>query len=248
MKLVHCMGGMLLACMLCSGPALAAEGDFILKGGQAYRVDGGKKTPLKNCEPQEAQTETGTWSWIRVDSGESEEMKGSENGVYFFHGKEGKPAGFIPIKEEASSCRIYFSPSGEKLLLSWGMEYIQHLSLYVIDKNKGFINKASFDIAGPPIWIDHHRFIFNSVNTSKGLRAEGKFDSWWTSVVLYDSAIDERIVIKEATATKDYSINDYNDSDGSIIILESSVKNKNDWKDDDKVKDVEIKVPAPAAG
>ena len=240
--------GVLLGCVLCAGAAHAAVGDYILKGGKAFRVDGGKETPLKDCEVQMADTEAGPWAWILIDPAQSDEMKGSKGGIYFFRGKENAPAGFLPVKEEAVSCRVTFSPSGEKLLVSWGMEYIRHLSLYFIDKGKGFVRKASFDAAGPPLWVDPHRFVLNAVNIGKGPRVKGRFDVWWSSVVLYDSVENERIVLKEATATEDYTVNGCDTEKGMLDVLENSVKDVKDWGDDAKVKDTELKLPIPAAG
>ncbi len=240
--------GVLLACVLCAGVAHAAEVNYILKGGKACRVTGGKVMPLKDCEVQRVDTEAGPWAWILVDPTQSEEMKSSEGGIYLFSGKGDMPAGFLPVKEEASSCRVTFSPSGEKLLVSWGMEYIRHLSLYVIGKGKDFIKKASFDVAGPPVWVDSHRFVFNAIDTGKGARVKGRFDLWWSSVVLYDSVENERIVIKKATATTDYTLNDCDTKNGTLDVLESSVKAVKDWEDDAKVKDTELKIPVPPAG
>ncbi|MBQ2476146.1 MAG: hypothetical protein II515_02620, partial [Desulfovibrio sp.] len=90
----------------------------MLKEGKAFRMDSGRETLLKDCELKQAETEAGTWSWVLVDPAQSEDMKGAEGGVYLFRGKETRPAGFLPVKEEASSCRLFFSPSGEKLVLS----------------------------------------------------------------------------------------------------------------------------------
>ncbi len=248
MKLVRCILGTVMACVLSAWAAFAAGGDFVLKEGKAFRTDGGRQTPLKDCEPQRAETEAGTWSWILVDPAQSPELKGAEGGVYLFRGKDGSPATFLPVKEEASSCRLFFSPSGEKLVLSWGMEYIQHLSYYELEGGKGFVSKATFEAQGPAIWVDPHRFAITSVDTAKGARAAGKFDLWWSSVVLYDSVEKERIVIKEAAATRNYVVNGVNDGNGTLDVFESSVKAPKDWADESKVKDEELSVPIPAAG
>ena len=101
MKLVRCILGTVMACVLSAGAAFAAGGDFVLKEGKAFRTDGGRQTPLKDCEPQRAETEAGTWSWILVDPAQSPELKGAEGGVYLFRGKDGSPATFLPVKEEA---------------------------------------------------------------------------------------------------------------------------------------------------
>ena len=240
-----------LACVLTAsfaGEVRAAEGNYLLKDGKAYRVDGGREKLLAGVEVQRADTVAGPWSWIVVDPGQSAGMEGSESGIRFFRGVDARPAGFLPVAEEAGSCRLYFSPSGDKLLVSRGYEYIQHLSLYLIDKEKGFVKKASFEVAGPPFWVDPQRFAFNAVDAKKGPRAEGKFDLWWSSVVIYDSAENERIVIRKATATTDYTLNGCDTENGTLDVMESTVKVVTDWKDDSKVKDTELKIPVPAAG
>ena len=248
MKIVCQICLLLSACLLCAGAAHAAVGDYILKDGKAFHVDGGTETPLKDCEPQTVSTDVGLWSWILVDPAQSEAMKGSEGGVYFFRGEDKKPAGFLPIKEEASSCRLYFSPSCVKLLVSWGMEYIQHLSLYFLDKDRGFVKKASFEVAGPPAWIDYHRFVINSIDTGRGARVRDRFDLWWSSVALYDSVGNEKIVLKKATATRDYTFSGYDEADDELEIWESSVTDVQDWGDENKVKDTKLRLSVPAAG
>lgn len=235
---------------LCLAPALApaAEGDYLLKVGKVYRVDGGRERPLEDTEPQRADTGAGPWAWVLVDPGESPEMEGSEGGVWFFRGKEERPAGFLPIEEEAGSCRLTFSPSGDKLLIAWGMEPIKHLSLYFIDKDKGFVKKASFASQGPPFWVDPHRFAFTSVEPGKGARARDRFDLWWSSAKVYDSATGETAAVREASATRNYSVSGYDPEAGALTIWESSVKDEKDWGDDERTEEGEITVPVPAAG
>ena len=43
--------------VLCLAPALApaAEGDYVLKAGKVYRVDGGGERPLEDAAPQRAE-------------------------------------------------------------------------------------------------------------------------------------------------------------------------------------------------
>lgn len=57
--------------VLCLAPALAlaAEGDYELKAGKVYRVDGGGERPLEDVEPQRADTDAGPWAWVLVDPG-----------------------------------------------------------------------------------------------------------------------------------------------------------------------------------
>ncbi len=236
------------ACVLAApfaGSVQAAEGDYFLKDGKAYRVDGGVEKLLEGVDVQRADTNAGPWSWITVDPGQTPEMAGSKSGICFFRGGDARPAGFLPVAEEAASCRLYFSPSGDKLLVSWGYEYIQHLSLYLIGKEKDFVKKASFEIAGPPFWVDPQRFAFNAVDAKKGPRAEGKFDLWWSSVALYDTMKNSLTVLKQASATADYAVTGCDMKAGALEIMESTVKEVKDWADDDKVGDREIRLNVP---
>ncbi len=244
------MLALLLACVLsapCVDVVQAAEGDYLLKDGKAYRADGDMERLLEDAEVQRTDTGAGLWSWIVVDPGQSAGMQGSESGICFFRGVDARPAGFLPVAEEAGSCRLYFSPSGDKLLVSWGYEYIRHLSLYLIDKEKGFVKKASFEVAGTPFWVDPQRFAFNAVDAKKGLRAEGKFDSWWSSVTLYDSMTNSLTVLKQATSTADYVITGFDQETGALEIMESTVEEAKDWADDDAVRDREIRLTVPTA-
>ena len=229
-----------------AGKNVSPAGTFLLKGGKVYRVVKGEMKPLEGVEPQRADTDAGPWAWIVTDP-EAPGMEGSEPGVLFFRGDEGKPAGFLPVEGAADFCRAAFSPSGEKLLLSWGGLPIKHLDLYFIDKDKGFVKKASFDTLGPPVWVDAHRFAFGAVDRGKGPRAEGRFDLWWSSVMLHDSATGETAAVREANATKDYDVAGYDPEAGALNVTETFVKEAQDWEDEDKIDSREIAVPIPAA-
>ncbi|MBQ3893414.1 MAG: hypothetical protein II737_08490 [Mailhella sp.] len=238
------------ACVLAApfaGAVQAAEGVYLLKDGKAYRADGGTEKLLEGVDVQRADTSAGPWSWIAVDPGQDPEMEGSKSGICFFRGGDARPAGFLPVAEEAASCRLFFSPSGDRLLVSRGYEYIQHLSLYLIDKEKGFVKKASFEVAGPPFWVDPQRFAFSAVDAKKGPRAEGKFDLWWSSAALYDSMKNKLTVLRQATATADYAVTGCDRKSGMLEVMESSVKDVKDWADEDKVDDKELRFPVPKA-
>lgn len=250
----------LLACALCAGGAWGAEGDYVLKGGKGYRVDKAKDRLIEMGENirrpedegtfpciQRADTDAGLISCVLVDP-EFEGMEGSEGGICFFLGEDEKPAGFLPIKEDAGASMLDFSPSGEKLLISHGIEAKQDLRYYVVDAaKKSFVKEKSFTSMGPFAWIDAHRFIFVAVDEGKGLRS-GTEDTWWTSPSLYDSVEDHLTVIKEAEATKNYVIAASDFEEGTLVIIEYSVKDEKDWADEDKVEEKELTVPIPAAG
>ena len=236
---------LLLAGALCTGAAWAEMGDYVLKDGKVYRVDGGKEKLLPDDEPQRFNTDAGLFSWILVDPELSDGMKGSKTGIYFFLGEDEKPLAFLPM-EQAGACMMEFSPSGEKMLISRGVEVWQDLMLYFIEGGK-FVKKKSFVSAGHSFWIDPHRFIFTSVDKSRGPRTKDE-DDWWNSLSMYDTIEDELTVLKEATEKKNYFITGYDEDKGVIELNEASVKDKKDWSDPDKIEYKEITVEIPAAG
>ncbi len=242
----------LLAFMLCALGALApararaAEGDYILKDGNIYRVDGGKERLLEDESPQSGATDAGIWSWVQVDP-EYEGMEGSEGGVYFFLGEDEKPAGFLPM-ESAGSCELAFSPSGEKLLVNRSAGDKQDLGLYLVDAaKKTFVRQRSFVGIGVCFWVDPHRFIYNRIDEDRGIR-KGSEDIGWYSAVLYDSVENAPVVIKEASATKNYLLAGFEHETGTLELHEVFVKDEKDWADGEKIDSREITAPIPAAG
>ena len=239
--------------VLCAGAALAAEGDYILKDRQVYRVDGGKETLLEDEEAQWAGTDAGVWAMILVDPELSEEMKGSEAGIYFFRGEEAKPAGFLPMKN-AGTCALEFSPSGEKVLISCGTDTKRDLGFYLIEDGCRFVKKASFSSLGRFFWIDPHRFVFGNVDESKGPRMkEWTFrgnEGWWCSVAMYDTLESELTVFEEATATstRNFVVTGCDDESGTLEIWEHFVKDEKDWEDEGKIEERDFRIPIPAAG
>ena len=248
---------LLLAFTLLSGAAFAAEGDYILKDRQVYRVDDGKETLLEDEEAVWVGTDgtdDGLWAWILVDPELSEEMKDSEPGIYFFRGLEAKPAGFLPMKG-AGVCALEISPSGEKLLISAGGEAKRELSYYVIDaENKTFTQKTVFDSAGRCFWIDPHRFVFGSVDEEKGNRMKDweyrGDEAWWCSVAMYDTIEESASIFGQAAATetRNFTVTECDRDSGTLEIWEHFVKDAKDWEDEAKIEDRDFRIEIPAAG
>jgi len=230
-----------LTLALGAGTACAGGDGYVFRDGKACRVDGGKVRVLKDAPSGSVSTEAGLWSWIVVDPAGSGEMKGSAGGIYFFSGRDANPAGFLPVEEEAESCRLYFSPSGKMLLVAWGMEYIQHLSLYAID-GRNFAKKASFEVSGPAFWIDAGRFAFTLVDPARGPRAEGRYDMWWSSAAVYDVAKAKLAFVRKATPVACYAVTGADAESGTLKLWETSVQRVQDWKDEDGVSEREIAV------
>lgn len=247
----------LAALTVCAGTAFAAEGDYIIRGRQVYRVDSGKETLLEDEEVQSAGTDgtdDGLWAWILVDPELSEEMKGSEPGIYFFRGAEAKPAGFLPMKG-AGTCALEISPSGEKLLISRGGEAKRELGYYLVDaENKTFTQKRLFDSAGRFFWIDPHRFVFGSVDESNGTRMKDweyrGNEAWWCSVAMYDTVEETASVFEKAAATetRNFVVTGIDEESGTMEIWEHFVKDAKDWADESKVENRDFRIEIPAAG
>jgi hypothetical protein len=73
------------------------------------------------------------------------------------------------------------------------------------------------------------------------------------SVVMYDTAAKEATVLKEATATQNYSLDEVIEDGGAVMVTEESVISEKDWVIDDEEqaetrKTREIRVEIPAAG
>ncbi len=237
----------LLVLILAAGCAWGAEGDYLVKGDQVYRAEGGAQKLITDMEPHgRINTDAGIWSWLLVDPELSDAMKGSESGVYFFRGEDDAPAGFLPMKN-AIACMLEFSPSGEKLLISNGNEAKQDLGYYVLEESGHFVKKAAFVSAGYVFWIDPHRFLFTVIDAKKGPRSKTG-DDWWYSAALYDTVENELTVIKKATPVKNYIISGCDYEGGTMDITEGSVKIPGDWSKPGRIKYRELNVPIPAAG
>jgi len=68
------------------------------------------------------------------------------------------------------------------------------------------------------------------------------------SAVMYDTVAEEVVVLKEATATKNYWYGGLSGDGDSFVIQEDSVKSEKDWGDEEKITTREIKIEVPAAG
>ena len=101
---------------------------------------------------------------------------------------------------------------------------------------------------GEAEWLDDgFRFVLTHID---GTRDNGFFPGLSyglrLSVILYDSALNELIMLKKATDTKNFSFSSI--SKGKVNIKETSVKSVKDWNVEDKIKERNISVPRPAAG
>jgi hypothetical protein len=114
------------------------------------------------------------------------------------------------------------------------------------------VKKAEFSgMRGEMAWTgDGIRFVFTRIDDTREETGELANAPYWLrlSAVLYDSAVDETVVLKEATDTQNFRFTSLSEEDDNILLSEEYVKSPKDWADEDKVKTLEITVSVPAAG
>ena len=231
------------ALSLAALPAFAGVDDYYVKNERVFRSDTGKEMPKHVLH--KTPTEKGTFFWIAAIPEMVEEMQGTERGVYIFHKENEDMIFFLPLKKSFPS-QVAFSPSGEKLFIVSDAEYDHELLYYEFDET-GMHKKAMFKTRGHADWIDWHRFAFTS-NMTKGPRSQTDKTSGRLSAVVYDSAVDLLVNVKEATENEDYIFYGYDEKQGELSILKRTVQHTSDWGKTGKVKDTMISVSSPAAG
>jgi hypothetical protein len=171
-----------------------------------------------------------------------------ETGVWFF-GAEGDFMTFIPLESEHEYQGLLWSPAGDRLILvrGSGMRPDVFFELYA----EGMEKKAEFPgMRGEIQWLeDGMRFAFTRIDDTRDTE-DGVFSAYALklSAILYDSAVGETIVLKEAAGTQNFRFGGISDDGEKISITEEYVKSPKDWGDGEKIKEREIEVPIPAAG
>jgi hypothetical protein len=219
---------------------------FSLKNGHVY-----KNEKELDCEVYEVPKgiDSAIKTWAVVGTETSEVVKEEETGVWFF-GSGGGFMAFIPLESEREYQDIFWSGAGDRLLLQRGspMRPDVFFELYA----EGMEKKAEFPGVRDGIaWLsDGMRFAFTRIGGD--IREEGKFFNLAyglrLSAVLYDSAVGETIVLKEATDTQNFWFASVSEDDENIAVTEEYVESPKDWADEEKIKQREITVPVPPAG
>ena len=102
---------------------------------------------------------------------------------------------------------------------------------------------------GSAEWIDVGRFVMTRIDDVRETES-GTFSmsALRLSAVMYDTVAEELVVLKEATATKNYWCGGVTDDGASLIISEDSVTSEKDWGDEEKIKTRELRIEIPPAG
>ena len=237
----------LLACALSLAtlPAFAGGSDeYYMKDGRVCRSDTGKEVPKHAVHT--ARTKHGTFVWIAVVPEMFDEMQGTERGIYIFHKESEELVDVLPLKGSMPS-QVAFSVSGEKLFTVCDTDDGHELRYYEFDK-AGLSHKLTFQTHGHAIWIDWHRFAFTRNDMTNGPRSETDKKSGWLSALVYDSAVEYIVPLKEATEKEDFIFYGYDREKFTLRILQRSVQDKSDWGKNGEVKETMLSEPVPAAG
>ncbi len=218
---------------------------FSLKSGKVYKGEERVEAEVHDVPPAIEGTAR---FWSVVEADESSPAAESETGVWFF-AEDGGFLSFLPLESAAECQDIVFSPDGSFFLLMSGsgiradMTYI----LYELETMEQKIEiPGTRDSAS---WIDVGRFAMTRIDDVRETET-GVFSmaALRLSAVMYDAIAEELVVLKEASATKNYWCEGLSEDGGSIIILEDSVKSEKDWSNEEKIKTRKIKIEIPAAG
>ena len=227
-----------------AGNGIRAEA-FSIRDGKLFLDD-----EALDCEvydtPDWLDNELAYWAVIGPDVSDS--IHEEETGIWFFGVEGGGALGFIPLDSVFEYPEVIWSPAQDRLaIIRGGTRPDLFLEIY----SEGMEKTAEFScLRGSAMWLsDGMRLVFTRIDD---IREEGLYPGrsygFRFSVVLYDSALDESFVLKEATDTKNFVVYDVSADDDEIVITEISVKSQKDWKNEDRIKERELRIPAPAAG
>ena len=245
---VFCAVAVLFCFVAESRAAQKKQEKYVLEKETIYRVKAdGKRQKIEDVDVMAFGINGGADGgifWFIVDPEANEAMKGSKSGIYFFDDKD-KPLFFLPYEDASMVSNIIFSPDGKQMVLDEGSWVVRDYSLFDFKKTEG---KATFTGMTEPIWLDPHRFAFTMVESDAEPRPSATDFDGWTSVVVYDTAVEEIVPVMKATKTKNYMLTGADWDNDELQITETSVKKWEDWGDPEKHQDKEITEPFPAAG
>ena len=228
--------------MEAAGPDVSV---FWLKDGRIFRGEEIVEAEV-NGVPPEIEGPVRFWSAVGAD--ESGPVAEDETGVLFF-AEDGAFLAFLPL-ESADECRdILFSPDGSFFLLMSGSGVRADMT-YILYETETMEKRIEIPgTRGSAAWIDAGRFVMTRIDDVRETES-GTFTmaALRLSAVMYDTVAEELVVLKEATAKKNYWCGGVTDDGASLIISEDSVTSEKDWGDEEKIKTRELRIEIPPAG
>lgn len=241
MRIVWCL-------TLVLGASLAWAGDFSEYRLRAVQEDGGASCMLDGVElhaaevpPREEGWAPEIYFWFETDPENMSCAKGQNPSVHVFSA-DLKPLLSVWLTEEDRYCReLYFNPGATRVVMETGTSAVGQYVLRDVSSGDSLFEYFG---QGECFWLGPHRFVFTRYEDSpRGMpvEADGRF-----SVEVYDPAGPGSFSVKAATSLSDYTLKDVEGDE--IVIEEQYVDTPEDWKDLEKIKTREIRVPVPAAG
>jgi hypothetical protein len=226
-------------------PAFAADaksapnlGAFLLKDGKVFK----NKTALE-CEVHEIEGKGAFRFWSAFGPETSEAVAENETGVCLFSAK-GACVRFVALDSENEAQDVLPSADGKAFVLVTGSGMRADVFFNVYGEGAEKLAELS-GVLGQIVWLDAGRFAFARIDDTREVDAAA--GNWLkTSLVLYDTAAKKETVLKKATDKLNYAEPALTPGENSITVTEEAVKSAKEWKNDDKVKRKEIKVPIPA--
>lgn len=220
-----------------SGAPVGSE--FRVKDGSVWKRNSKIVDAVVNEVPSDIKGAARYWSAFGEDS--SDLVDEAETGVWFFTA-DGLRMAFLPL-ESANECQgVIFSPSGESFLLESGSGIRPDIT-YFLYELPSMRKMAELDgIRGSAVWLGTSRFVLTRIDGTREIQ-EGYVLR--VSIALYDVASSKVTVLKGATDTKNFWLNEV--SSGVLKLRESSVKSPQDWGDDEKTIEREITIEIPPA-
>lgn len=215
---------------------------YSMKEGHVFRGNQQLDSEVHKTEPG---LDNGIQYWSVVDNDAADGGMPEGAAVLFFAGS-GNVLGAIPLDSANAFQELIWSPDGGRVLVMTGsgLRPDVFFTLY----GEGLSKQFEFSgLRENVVWLDDTRF---AATTLDGIREEstpapGLSYSFKTSVILYDAADNTVHSLKSATDTMSFAF--VSAVGRQATLVESSVKNLEDWNDEKKIRQQEFVVSIPPA-
>ena len=240
---------MVLAALVFTAPAAGEAAvdrpAFTLKDGRVYKGDVALDSNVNEVPPEIGGA---VRYWSVVGPSASEAVQENETAVWFFS-SEGLSLRHMPLEAEFELQDIDFSPDGERFVLIKGSPMRPDMFYEVYGKTAEKIGEIA-GIRGGLAWIDSVRFAMTRIDDTREFEKEpayGPAYGWRTSIVMFDAAAKETIVLREATDTQNFWFKKVIEDGKALSGREDYVASEGDWGDEEKIESRDIRIEIPAA-
>jgi hypothetical protein len=224
---------------------------YAVKDGQLTRIgsDGSEKPGESEAHEIEGLNPGAAVRFWALIGEDEKPADGKGTGVRFF-GADGRALAFLPLESVYEFQNAIFSPDGGRLIAAIGSGVRNDVEFIVRDfpsmKERVSFGGLKWQIE----WLDARRLVFTRIGDDirEGGFSPGLGYGLALSAVVYDAVSGETIVLKEATATRNYMFSLVNTETNVIQLTEQFVESERDWGDEEKIGEREITVPIPDGG